>query len=156
MMSPEHFLYRSFRILDEGNYSGWLALCAKDINYTVTTAENVSRNYVVSIINDNYDRLQGRITSMEEYWHAEKPPTRTLHMITNVECDPIEGDKSRADELSVHSCFMVTATRRERQVMLTGRYRDTLRAAGDSWLLASRLAVLDKSLLDGGKVTFIL
>jgi 3-phenylpropionate/cinnamic acid dioxygenase small subunit len=149
-LSPEHFLYRSFRVLDEGDYNGWLALCAKDITYTVTTAENVRRNFVVSIINDNYDRLQGRIKSMEKFWHAELPPTRTLHMISNVECE-----QTAPDATLVHSCFCVTATRRDRQVTLTGRYRDTLRPTNGAWLLSSRVAILDKSLLDGGKVTFI-
>lgn len=149
-MAPEQFLYRSFRILDEGDYHGWLALCARDITYKVTSAENVRRGFAVGIINDDYDRLKGRIQSIEKFWHAESPPTRTLHMITNVECEP-DGQ----DLILAHSCFWVTATRRERQVTLTGRYQDTLRAADDGWLLASRLAILDKSLLDGGKVTFI-
>lgn len=149
-MSPEQFLYRSFRILDEGDYNGWLALCSADIRYRITTAENIRRNFAVGIINDNYDRLQGRIKSIEKFWHAESPPTRTLHMISNVEAEP-----DKQDEWLVHSCFCVTATRRERQITLTGRYRDTLRVASGEWLLASRLAILDKSLLDGGKVTFI-
>lgn len=151
MMTPEQFLYRSFRLLDEGDFKAWMATCAKDVSYLVTTAENVSRSFVVSIINDNHDRLLGRIKSIEEYWHAEKPRTRTLHMVTNIECEPASGG-----ETLVHSCFSVTATRRERQVTLTGRYRDVLRPADGGWLLAARVAVLDKSLLDGGKVTFIL
>lgn len=147
--SAEQFLFRSFRILDQGDYQGWLALCTEDVRYTVTTVDIVARKLQVPIIQDDFGRLKGRIQSIERFWHAEVPPTRTHHLVTNVETETRDG------ATFLRSSFLVVATRRKRQVMLTGRYRDELRPAQGSWRLAARVATLDTEFLADGQITFI-
>jgi 3-phenylpropionate/cinnamic acid dioxygenase small subunit len=149
--SPEAFLYRSFRILDTGAYREWLALCTPDIAYVVTTRLTDERGYASPLILDDHAGLERRIGLMERMWHAEEPPTRTLHVLTNVEIAPESGH-----EVVVHACFTVVATRRERQSTLYGRYRDLLRGDDDgSWRLAARTATLERNLLEIGNITFI-
>jgi 3-phenylpropionate/cinnamic acid dioxygenase small subunit len=148
--TPERFLARSFRILDAGDYRGWLELCTPDIAYVVTTRLTDERGYDSPLILDDLAGLERRIGLMERMWHAEEPPTRTLHVLTNVELEP-----RGADEVLVHACFTVVATRRERQSTLYGRYRDVLRVTGETWRLAARTATLERNLLEIGNITFI-
>ena len=93
--APDAFLHRSFRLLDAGQHRAWLALWSDPVSYIVTSARNVERGYEVAIINDDRDRLNGRIQSIEKLWHAEKPPTRTRHMVTNLECEWAADDAVR-------------------------------------------------------------
>lgn len=148
--APDAFLHRSFRLLDAGQHRAWLALWSDPVSYIVTSARNVERGYEVAIINDDRDRLNGRIQSIEKLWHAEKPPTRTRHMVTNLECE-----WAADDAVLLRSCFLVAATRLDREVLLTGCYQDELHVADGAWRLLTRLAILDKDTLEGGKVTFI-
>jgi 3-phenylpropionate/cinnamic acid dioxygenase small subunit len=145
------FLYRFARMLDERRLSECLELCTDDLSYVVTTAADRAAGSGVALINDDRDRLAGRIASIERYWHAEAPRTHTNHMITNVEADP-----DGADAIVARSCFTVTAVRRDHRTVLTGRYEDTLRVADGELRLARRLAVLDADLLVDGRVTFII
>jgi 3-phenylpropionate/cinnamic acid dioxygenase small subunit len=148
--SPEHFLLRSFRLLDAGEFIGWLALCATDMSYIVTTPSNLEKHLPVAIIQDNFARLEGRVQSIVKFWHAELPRTRTVHMVTNIEVEAGPGDAVLA-----HSCFQVFATRRDKQISLVGRYRDTLRRSAGAWQLTTRLAVLSNDVLHDGNITFI-
>jgi benzoate/toluate 1,2-dioxygenase beta subunit len=148
--SPEQFLLRAARILDGGDYRAWLALWTADIDYVVTTRLSEERAYLAAMIADDREALERRVQLMERLWHAEEPRTHTLHLITNLEVSPPAGD-----EVEVHSCFQVVASRRERQAVLYGRYRDVLRRIAGEWRLASRTATLEKNVLDDGNITFL-
>lgn len=148
--SPEQFLLRSARILDGGDYRRWMALCTNDVSYVVTTRLAEQRAFLAAMIADDREALERRVQLMERLWHAEEPRTQTLHMITNIETGTVDGDR-----VEVHSCFLVVASRRERQTTLYGRYRDVLRRVDDEWRLAARTATLEKNVLDGGNITFL-
>jgi len=148
--SPASFLFRSFRVLDSGDFQAWLETCAPDLSYVVTTSYNIERKYAVALINDDFGRLKGRIESIKKFWHAEVPRTRTQHMVSNIEAFPADDGS-----MVVFSCFLISATRLDKQWLMTGRYRDVLRPHQGSWRLHERAATLDKDVLDSGKITFI-
>jgi 3-phenylpropionate/cinnamic acid dioxygenase small subunit len=147
----QNLIYRSFRLLDDQQYDEWLGLIAEDIEYVVSTAGSRQRGEQLKVVHDNRDRLKGRIQAIREDWHAEKPSTHTLHLVTNLEII-----LESSDAAVVHSCFMVFATRREKQDGFAGRYYDKLRKVRGEWRIWRRTAVLESDLIDAGKITFIL
>lgn len=147
----QNFIYRSFRLLDNQQYDEWLDLVTEDIEYVVATAGSLKRGEQLKVVRDNRDRLKGRIHAIREDWHAEKPSTHTLHLLTNLEV-VLESN----DEAMAHSCFMVFATRRGKQDGFAGRYHDKLRKVRGEWRIWRRTAVLENDLIDAGKITFIL
>lgn len=146
----ETFLYRAARLIDSGDLSGWFALCRPGMIYRVRSVLTNERAYDVGLIDDDYAALEGRIRSIEQFWHAEEPRTHLLHLITNVEIL-----EERADGLSVASAVTVVATRRERQSVLYGRYQDELRFGEGTLGFAQRTVTLETNLLREGKITFI-
>ena len=75
---------------------------------------------------------------------AEDPPSRTRHIITNIEVEP--GDA--ASELKVYSNFLVYRTRTEsEQDLYVGARRDVLRRVDCAWKIALRKLVLDQNVL---------
>ena len=146
----EQFLYSAFRLLDGGEFGKWMETWATELVYVVQTAGNLERGSTAALINDNRDRLIGRIASIEQYWHAEVPRTRTSHLVGNIEVEPMADGT-----LVARSRFIVSATRLGTQVMLAGRYEDVILRQGQALRLRSRLAVLDNDLLVAGRVTYI-
>jgi 3-phenylpropionate/cinnamic acid dioxygenase small subunit len=89
--------------------------------------------------------LEGRVARLDTgmAW-GEDPPSRTRHMITNVE---VEAGDTPA-ELKVYSNFLVYRTRAEtEQDLYVGARQDVLRRVGGSWKIAHRKAVLDQNVL---------
>ena len=83
-------------------------------------------------------RLRGELA------HAEHPPSRTRRLIGTILVEP----GPVADELSVHSNFLVYRTRRERDVdLFVGTREDTLRRVDAGWKIARRKMVLDQDIL---------
>ena len=146
----EAFLYRAARLIDAGDLSGWFALCRPEMIYRVRSVLTNERAYDVGLIEDDYAALEGRIRSIEQFWHAEEPRTHVLHLISNVEIL-----EERGDALSVVSALTVVATRRERQAVLYGRCRDDLRLVEGAFSFAGRTVTLETNLLRDGKITFI-
>ncbi|MGA2393851.1 MAG: aromatic-ring-hydroxylating dioxygenase subunit beta [Candidatus Lustribacter sp.] len=146
----EAFLYRAARLIDAGDLSGWLALCGPEMTYRVRSVLTNERAYDVGLIDDDRPALEGRIRSIEQFWHAEEPRTHLLHMITNVEIL-----EDRGDALTVASAVTVVATRRERQAVLYGRYLDELRFVEGTLGFTRRTVTLETNLLRDGKITFI-
>ncbi|MEC7490782.1 MAG: aromatic-ring-hydroxylating dioxygenase subunit beta [Pseudomonadota bacterium] len=148
--TAEQFLYRSFRLLDEGKFDEWLRTCGDNVVMILKSRRDDEWETPVSLINDDVDRLKGRIEQIKRYWHAENPPTKTLHSVTNVECIPLPPNR-----VLVHSCFTLIATRRSRQDFLYGRYRDILFSAFDGWRLERREALLENDVIERGKISYI-
>lgn len=146
----EAFIYRSFRLLDEGEFESWLALWDSDAAYIVTTRADLEKGSKTALVNDDRDRLVGRIEQIRRWWHAEAPRTRTLHHVTNIEIEP-----RASGQIAVYACFTVVATRRGRQDVFVGRYRDILRLVGDGIRIVRREAVLENDMIETGKISFI-
>jgi 3-phenylpropionate/cinnamic acid dioxygenase small subunit len=159
----EQFLYREARLLDERRFHEWLALFTDDVRYwmagrttryprsskAITTLNRQESDVVVeeelAILDETKATLSGRVARLETgmAW-AEDPPSRTRHLITNIEVEP--GDAP--SELKVYSNFLVYRTRAEtEQDLYVGARQDTLRRVDGAWKIAHRKLVLDQNVL---------
>jgi 3-phenylpropionate/cinnamic acid dioxygenase small subunit len=162
----EQFLYREARLLDERRFHDWLGLFTEDVNYSMSartnryprsskaiaaldadryTEENVAGEDELGLFDEDIRTLTARVARLDTgmAW-AEDPPSRTRHLITNIEIAP---DASES-ELTVHSNFIVYRSRGEtEQDFYVGARQDRLRRVDGAWKIASRRMVLDQNVL---------
>ncbi len=162
----ERFLYREARLLDERRFREWLELFADDVHYWMGSRSNryprtskaiaildperyveddLAREDELAILDENKQTLVGRVDRLDTgmAW-AEDPPSRTRHLITNIEVEPGEA----AQEIRVYSNFMVYRSRAEtEQDFYVGARRDVLRRVGGAWKIAGRKVILDQNVL---------
>jgi 3-phenylpropionate/cinnamic acid dioxygenase small subunit len=162
----EQFLYREARLLDERRFAEWLALLTDDIHYWVGSRSNryprrskaISildpERYVeddmpkadeLAILDEDRQTLGMRVERLDTgmAW-AEDPPSRTRHLITNIEVAP----GPQPLELQVFSNFIVYRTRAEtEQDFYVGARRDRLRRSEGEWKIAERRVILDQNVL---------
>jgi 3-phenylpropionate/cinnamic acid dioxygenase small subunit len=162
----EQFLYREARLLDERHFHEWLELFTDDVRYWMPgrsnrypkvskaiaildpdryTEEELTREDELAILDETKETLGRRIARLETgmAW-AEDPPSRTRHIISNIEVEP--GDS--ASELKVSSNFMVYRNRSEtEQDFYVGARQDILRSVDGTWKIARRKIILDQNVL---------
>ena len=162
----EQFLYREARLLDQRKFHEWLELLTDDLHYWMPMRSNrypvsskaiaildgsryeeseVSREDELAIMDETKDSLRRRVARLDTgmAW-AEDPPSRTRHMISNVEVEP--GD--REAEIKVYSNFLMYRTRGEtEQDFYVGCREDILRNVDGQWKVAYRKIVLDQNVL---------
>lgn len=149
----ELLLYREARLLDEEQWDVWLALMAPDIHYWMPTAENRRRADKLgawepgrgAYFDDSMRELTIRVARFKQpsAW-AEDPPTRHVHVITNVEAYSTEC----AEEFRVHSNFVNYRSRGEADNdLLLGRREDLWRLVDGELRLARRKILITQSLL---------
>ena len=146
----EQFLYREARLLDDGRFDDWLDLFTEDAQYWMparetraTRDEGVRKAGELPMFEDDKSFLAMRVKRLESgLAHAEQPPSRTRHFVTNIEIVP-DGD----DEIEVHSNILVFQSRLERtEMFFVGKREDRLRKVDGSWLIARRKILLDQNL----------
>jgi 3-phenylpropionate/cinnamic acid dioxygenase small subunit len=162
----ERFLYREARLLDEQRFLEWLELFTDDVRYwmvgrtsrypTASKAigfldqdqhneEELAQEGELAILDETKETLRARITRLDTgmAW-AEDPPSRTRHLITNIEVEA--GDTT--SELKVYSNYLVYRTRGEtEQDFYIGRREDILRDVNGAWKIAHRKIILDQNVL---------
>ena len=88
----EDFLYRETRFLDEGRLEEWLQLFTEDGIYWLPLTAGHDPQQEPSIIYDDQSRRERRVYQLiKEPRLAQRPPSRTVHMISNVEVEEEEG-----------------------------------------------------------------
>jgi 3-phenylpropionate/cinnamic acid dioxygenase small subunit len=161
----EQFLYREARLLDERRFREWLDLFTDDVRYWMGARSNRyprtskaisilspnryveddhTRDDELSIFDESKETLSGRVARLETgmAW-AEDPPSRTRHLITNIE---VAGDAGA--ELIVHSNFIVYRSRAEtEQDFYVGARQDLLRRVDGALKIARRKMTLDQNVL---------
>lgn len=162
----EQFLYREARLLDERRFHDWLRLFADDVHYWMTARanryprsskaiamldparyaeEDATAETGLGLFDEDLKSLTARVARLDTgmAW-AEDPPSRTRHLVTNIEVVP---DASAA-EVTVHCNFLVYRSRGEtEQDFYVGAREDRLRRAEDGWKIARRRLVLDQNVL---------
>ena len=170
----EQFLYREARLLDERRFHEWLELLTDDVHYWMGSRSNrypktskaiaildperyveddLTKADELAILDETRETLGGRIARLDTgmAW-AEDPPSRTRHLITNIEVEP--GDT--ATEVKVHSNFMVYRSRAEtEQDFYVGARQDVLRRVAGAWKLAGRRITLDQNVLLAKNVSIL-
>ena len=162
----QQFLYREVRLLDDRKYREWLNLMTDDIEYTMPTRFNRLREGPadeweierelgeLALFDEDKASLLDRIDRLYSgmAW-AEDPPSRTRHLITNIE--PTDGDK--ADEAKVYSSFLAYRNRLQGldgdEDFFVGRREDVLREVDGEWKLAKRRIILDVVLIKAQNVS---
>jgi 3-phenylpropionate/cinnamic acid dioxygenase small subunit len=161
----EQFLYREARLLDERRFREWLELFTDDVRYWMGARSNryprtskaisilspnryieddKTRDDELSIFDETKETLSGRVARLETgmAW-AEDPPSRTRHLITNIE---VAGEAGA--ELTVHSNFIVYRSRAEtEQDFYVGARQDLLRRVDGGLKIARRKMTLDQNVL---------
>ena len=162
----EQFLYREARLLDERRFHEWLELLTDDIHYWMGSRSNryprtskaiaildpdryveddLTKADELAILDEDKASLTSRVARLDTgmAW-AEDPPSRTRHLITNIEVEP--GDAGT--EVKVYSNFMVYRSRAEtEQDFYVGTRRDVLRRVAGAWKIAGRKITLDQNVL---------
>ena len=160
------FLYAEAELLDERRHDEWLALLADDIRYWMPMRRNVKfgdteREFTretedISWFDEGKDTLTRRVRQIQTGIHwAEEPRSRITHMVSNVQLLTATPDAIVPHEITAKSRFLIYRNRVETETdLLVGKREDTLRRAGDGWLIARRKIVLDQNVLLTKNLTF--
>jgi 3-phenylpropionate/cinnamic acid dioxygenase small subunit len=162
----EQFLYREARLLDERRFHEWLRLFTDDIHYRMAARANryprSSKAIVMldtercveedlagadelGLFDEDIKTLTARVARLDTgmAW-AEDPPSRTRHLITNIEVVPDGADS----DARVHCNFIVYRSRGEtEQDFYVGAREDKLRRVDGEWKIANRRMILDQNVL---------
>ncbi len=168
----EQFLYREARMLDDRRFRDWLRLFTEDVRYWMVGRTNryprhskaISildpERYVeddilsddeLAILDEDKATLTARVDRLDTgmAW-AEDPPSRTRHMISNIEVEPTDNDA----EIKVYSNFIVYRSRGESEEdFYVGGRQDLLRRVDGEWKIAKRRLVLDQNVLSAKNVS---
>jgi len=162
----EQFLYREARLLDDRRFHDWLTLFTDDVRYWMASRTNrypksskaisildpdryveddIGREDELAILDETKETLTGRVARLDTgmAW-AEDPPSRTRHMISNIEVEAGEVES----EIRVYSNFIVYRSRAEtEQDFYVGARQDVLRRVDGEWKIAYRKLILDQNVL---------
>jgi 3-phenylpropionate/cinnamic acid dioxygenase small subunit len=162
----EQFLYREARLLDERRLHEWVALFTEDARYWMSGRSSrypaaskaigildheryreteLAGDNELALFDETKATLQARVARLDTgmAW-AEDPPSRTRHLITNIEVEAGEVPS----ELQVYSNYLVYRTRGEtEQDFYVGRREDVLRQVDGVWKIARRKITLDQNVL---------
>ncbi len=147
------FYIREAWLLDERKLEEWLDLFTDDVLYFMPRRKNVPRREQhreltpqgdLAIFEENKHYLEMRVARLETgmAW-AEDPPSRTRHLIGNLEAAPLENGETRAK-----TAFLVYRSHLETDhQLLSGCREDMLRKVEGMWKVARRTIVLDANVL---------
>jgi dibenzofuran dioxygenase beta subunit len=148
----EKFYYREANLLDSGKFYEWLELFTEDARYVMPSRQThepgqgaeVSGEGELGLIEDDKGFLAMRVKRLGTgLAHAEQPPSRTRHFVTNVVVLA-----ERDDEYEVSANVLVFQSRYEKsEDFFVGTRRDLLRKVGGSWRIARRQVILDQPTL---------
>jgi 3-phenylpropionate/cinnamic acid dioxygenase small subunit len=168
----EQFLYREARLLDERRFHDWVQLFTDDVRYWMAGRSNrypkhskaiaildparyveddTAREDELAILDETKETLESRVARLDTgmAW-AEDPPSRTRHMISNIEIEA--GD--REDEIMVYSNFLAYRSRAgSEEDFYVGARQDVLRRIGSEWKIARRKMTLDQNVLSAKNVS---
>ena len=136
----EQFLYHEARLLDEQCWEEWNALFTDDgIYWAPASPAQPDATHHVSLIHEN---ALLRAVRIKRFRHPNafslQPKPRTVHMVSNVMLDKIEGN----GDCFVTSCFQMFQYRREKQDVFAGTCTHHLRATPQGWRIVLKKAEL--------------
>src|SRR5947207_9029965 len=168
----EQFLYREARLLDSRQFRDWLELFTDDVRYWMTNRTNrypkhskaisildperyveddIGADDELAILDEDKETLTARVDRLDTgmAW-AEDPPSRTRHMVANIEVELGES----AEELRVYSNFIVYRSRAaSEEDFYVGAREDVLRRVDGALKIARRRLVPDQNVLSAKNVS---
>jgi 3-phenylpropionate/cinnamic acid dioxygenase small subunit len=152
----QQFLFREARMLDERRFKEWVELFTEDVLYWAPILTNrTGRDAKLEVqkfgesahFEDGKTSLTNRVKRFDTgmAW-AEVPPSRTRHLISNIEVERIDG----SEDVQVRSSFLVYRSHLETdEEIYAGARSDVLRRKGASWAIARREIHLDQGTILG-------
>lgn len=147
--SVEQFYFYEASLLDEHRYNDWIELFSKEVHYwapvrlTREGAPDEVDDGGLCLFDDNYGSLELRVESFQvkSAW-AEIPPSRTRHLISNVQVTWVS-----PEQVCATSNFITFRSRLESvEHLFVGCRHDRLdRLADDRWRIRERKILLDHS-----------
>jgi methanesulfonate monooxygenase small subunit len=131
-------IYRSCLHLDEGDFEGWLGLCASEFRYTITAYSPEIRKEMTWLDHDR-DGMDGLFKMLPKHNSDHTPLTRHASVYL------IEFDEA-GSEASVLTSVVVYRTQLDggsTDLFAVGKYFDTVSLEGETPLLAARNVRLD-------------
>jgi 3-phenylpropionate/cinnamic acid dioxygenase small subunit len=147
------FYSREAWLLDERKLKEWLDLFTEDVLYFMPRRKNVPRREGLreltqlgdlAILEEDKRYLEMRVARLDSgmAW-AEDPPSRTRHLIGNLEAAPLDNG-----EVGAKTAFLVYRSHLETDYqLLSGCREDLLRKVNGAWKVARRAIVLDANVL---------
>ena len=147
------FYIREAWLLDERKYKEWLDLFTDDVLYFMPRRKNVPRRELhreltplgdLAILEEDKRYLEMRVARLDTgmAW-AEDPPSRTRHLIGNLQVTSSENDQAEA-----RTAFLVYRSHLETDSqLLSGCREDVLRKVNGAWQVKKRTIVLDANVL---------
>ena len=147
------FYIREAWLLDERKYKEWLDLFTDDVLYFMPRRKNVPRRELhreltplgdLAILEEDKRYLEMRVARLDTgmAW-AEDPPSRTRHLIGNLEAALLENG-----EVEARTAFLVYRSHLETDSqLLSGCREDVLRKVNGAWQVKKRTIVLDANVL---------
>jgi 3-phenylpropionate/cinnamic acid dioxygenase small subunit len=140
-------------LLDERKLAEWLDLFTDDVLYFMPRRKNVPRREAhreltplgdLAILEEDKRYLAMRVARLDTgmAW-AEDPPSRTRHLVGNLEVTPVARGEVRA-----RTAFLVYRSHLETDhQLLSGCREDVVRKVKGTWKIARRTIVLDANVL---------
>jgi 3-phenylpropionate/cinnamic acid dioxygenase small subunit len=140
--SIRDLLHRYARTVDEQRFHDWLDLFTEDGSYSLMTYENSRDQCLLLFKDDGQEALKERVAYLMGYWQSSRG--KTLHTITNIECQPVSETEVRS-----RSYLVVYRTAEEGvpQLYTCGESQDTLVHQGDGWRFRERRVTVDNGIL---------
>jgi len=135
-------LYREARLLDQGQFEGWLSLYIPECLYWVpATPRGGDPRKEVAIAFDDRRRLEDRVYRLRTgYAWSQVPPSRTARLISNVE---VFGTEQRSAYM-VRSTFVINELRAGETRRLAGWYGHRLAQHDGRWqILVKQVNLID-------------
>lgn len=155
----EAFLALEADLLDARKFEDWLELLTEDVKVWMpivrnvesggATAEFTAEDRDANWIDEGIETLRQRVKQLNTGVHwAEQPPSRTTHMVSNVELIEFEGPEDDPTALELRCRFLLYRNRNEdEQDVFVGKRNDSLRRVDGAWRLARREVFLDQNVL---------
>src|SRR5207237_6521743 len=147
------FYIREACLPDERKLKEWLDLFTDDVLYSMPRRKNVPRREMhreltplgdLAILEEDKRYLEMRVARLDTgmAW-AEDPPSRTRHLIGNLEATALENGQAEA-----RTAFLVYRSHLETDSqLLSGCREDVLRKVNGAWQVKKRTIVLDDNVL---------
>ncbi|MGQ0804139.1 MAG: aromatic-ring-hydroxylating dioxygenase subunit beta [Actinomycetota bacterium] len=138
----EHFLNRYGRVLDTGAFEVWPDLFEDSGAYSLTTYENTRLAGLSLLLDRGREALKERAAYVLGYYRV--PRRKTLHIISNVLIEEVEGDV-----VTSHANVVLYRVNRrgESALHVCGEYNDRIRLGASGAKFVEHRVVLDGSTL---------
>ena len=160
----QQFLYREASVLDQRKYHDWLDMLADDLHYYMPLRNNTivrdsrleweTGPMAQSYFDDDKEMMKQRVAKLDTgFSWSEDPPSRTRHMVNNVQIRDVR-ETPQGQEVDVEVYFFIYRTRLDSDTdYWVGMRQDTLRREEGDWRIAKRHIFLDQVVLQSKNIS---